>query len=163
MSVCVCVCNFKKYRRKKKNWKSASSIKIPSVLCAPLLSLPHTHTHTHAGSCYYPDYHDEVVRSSPSHSAHADCNLEITPNEEFLKTRRPLCAASSAPFPALMDFLVWNPFPPPVLSALQGVWLARPSLPPSSTPTPSSPSHTNSTNWGRLVLMKRIHNHCFCC
>lgn len=57
-------------------------------------------THTHAGSCYYPDYPDEVVRSSPSHSAHADCNLEITSNEEFLKTRRPLCAASSAPFPA---------------------------------------------------------------
>lgn len=51
---------------------------------APPQSFPISPT-MHTESCYYPDYTDESLRSSHSYSAHADCNLEITPNEEFFK------------------------------------------------------------------------------
>lgn len=99
--------------------------------------------------------------------AHADCNLEITPNEEFLKnmTASPCCQPHSAPcpngFPGMES--IFSP-----LSALQGVQPARPSLPPllffyPFTPPPLHPPPPPPTLIGRwLVLEKRNHNHCFC-
>lgn len=118
---------------------------------------------THSDSCYYTDYPDELVRSSPSHSAHADCNLEITPNEEFLKNmaaarcRRHHTAPCPNGFPGIESIR-------PPLSPCRGSSKPGPlSLPPTLALTLLHPHPLLSTNWGWLVLVKRSHNHCFCC
>lgn len=86
-------------------WKQAEKHHVhppppPPSLGPPQSSIPSSAT-MHTESCYYPDYPDESLRSSHSYSAHADCNLEITPNEEFLKNMAAaLCLQlHSVPFP----------------------------------------------------------------
>lgn len=82
---------------------SSRRIKInPPSSSAPLVFISLSLcSNTHSESCYYSDYPDELVRSSSSHSAHADCNLEITPNEEFLKNMAAAlcCQLHTAPCP----------------------------------------------------------------
>lgn len=144
---------------------SSRRIKIHPVPSSALVFISLC-SNTHSESCYYTDYPDELVRSSPSHSAHADCNLEITPNEEFLKnTAATLCCqlhAAPGPngFPGMESiFPLFCPTGGPASQALPPSLLR--SHPPPVSPTLHPPP--GSTNWGRLVLVKRSHNHCFCC
>lgn len=75
-------------------------VRTPPPPAPPQSSIPISAA-MHTESCYYPDYPDESLRSSHSYSAHADCNLEITPNEEFFKNMAAaLCLQlHSVPFP----------------------------------------------------------------
>lgn len=99
---------------------------------------------THSDSCYYPDYPDELVRSSPSHSAHADCNLEITPNEEFLKNMAAARCRRHHTAPCPNGFPGIESIHPPSRPAGGPASLAlSPSLPPLRSPHPLL-----STNWG---------------
>lgn len=114
-------------------------------LCLSLCS------NTHSKSCYYPDYPDELVRSSPSHSAHADCNLEITPNEEFLKnTATALCCqlhATPCPngFPGMES--IFPPFCPAGGPASQALPLSLPPALISPTLQPLTPTPLIEGDW----------------